>query len=639
MQFKHPELLYALFLLLIPIIVHLFQLRKFKKTAFTNVYFLKKVSLQTRKSSQLKKWLILATRLLLLTALIIAFAQPFTSNYSAYKTKKETVIYLDNSFSMQAKGKNGELLKRAVQDLIINVPDTENITLVTNTETYKNTTLKALKNELLELDYSAYTLSTNAALLKSKLQFSKQKNTLKNLIFISDFQQDNTALNLKTDSLSTLYVVKLKPVNTNNTSIDTAYIINNNASTITVNVILKNSNKTPTNIPVSLFNNDTLIAKTAVSITEQSETSFSLPANTAINGTFSINDTQLQFDNKLFFNIDIPPKINVLAINNQNDSFLKRIYTNDEFNYTPITLNELNYNTIDQQHLIVLNELTSIPNALIGALKQFTKKGGSLVIIPAVNDNLQAYNDLLINFGTKFSSLLKANKYITHINFAHRLYKDGVFEKKTDNFQYPKVNQYYTFETNNSTPVLSFEDGKPFLFQNSNTYIFTAPLNQSVTNFKNAPLIVPTLYNLGKYSLKHPELYYTIGKANTYDIDVALLQDRILSIENGTTNFVPRQQVFSNKVRLYTDNAPKTAGIYNIKDKSEVLKRVSYNYNRNENLLQYRTNFGKLKTNESIAEVFDTIKSDTKVNALWKWFVTFALLLLITEMLILKFFK
>nr|WP_321540474.1 BatA domain-containing protein [Flavobacterium piscinae] len=33
--------------------------------------------MQTRKSSQLKKWLLLATRLLLLVAMIIAFAQPF----------------------------------------------------------------------------------------------------------------------------------------------------------------------------------------------------------------------------------------------------------------------------------------------------------------------------------------------------------------------------------------------------------------------------------------------------------------------------------------------------------------------------------------------------------------------------------
>ena len=77
MQFKHPEILYFLFVLVIPILVHLFQLRRFKKEYFTNVQFLKELSIQTRKSSKIKKWLLLITRLLLLTALIIAFSQPF----------------------------------------------------------------------------------------------------------------------------------------------------------------------------------------------------------------------------------------------------------------------------------------------------------------------------------------------------------------------------------------------------------------------------------------------------------------------------------------------------------------------------------------------------------------------------------
>ena len=77
MQFKHPEILYFLFLLAIPILVHLFQLRRFQKQYFTNVRFLKELSMQTRKSSVIKKWLLLAVRLLLLACLIVAFAQPF----------------------------------------------------------------------------------------------------------------------------------------------------------------------------------------------------------------------------------------------------------------------------------------------------------------------------------------------------------------------------------------------------------------------------------------------------------------------------------------------------------------------------------------------------------------------------------
>src|SRR5690554_2868225 len=99
MQFKHPEILYALFLLLIPILIHLFQLRRFQKIDFTNVAFLRKVTSQTRKSSEIKKWLTLLTRLLAMACLILAFAQPFFTSKTAIEKNLETVLYIDNSFS------------------------------------------------------------------------------------------------------------------------------------------------------------------------------------------------------------------------------------------------------------------------------------------------------------------------------------------------------------------------------------------------------------------------------------------------------------------------------------------------------------------------------------------------------------
>ena len=120
MQFKHPEILYFLFVLVIPILVHLFQLRRFKTEYFTNVRILKELSIQTRKSSKIKKWLLLVTRLLLLTALIIAFAQPFFKAKDSNNKSNEMYIVLDNSYSMQAKGNKGELLKRAIQELLEN---------------------------------------------------------------------------------------------------------------------------------------------------------------------------------------------------------------------------------------------------------------------------------------------------------------------------------------------------------------------------------------------------------------------------------------------------------------------------------------------------------------------------------------
>ncbi len=183
MQFKHPEILYFLFLLVIPILVHLFQLRRFKKEYFTNVKLLKELSIQTRKSSTIKKWLLLATRLLLLTCLIVAFAQPFFKAKDSESAANEMVIILDNSFSMQAKGSKGELLKRAVQDLLENTPENQRFSLVTNTETFWDTDIKSLQKELQNLPYSSAPFQLDFLLTKIE---TKKHNIPLDIVVISD---------------------------------------------------------------------------------------------------------------------------------------------------------------------------------------------------------------------------------------------------------------------------------------------------------------------------------------------------------------------------------------------------------------------------------------------------------------------
>ncbi|WP_100615592.1 vWA domain-containing protein [Confluentibacter citreus] len=641
MQFKHPELLYALFLLLIPIIVHLFQLRKFQKEAFTNVAFLKEVTLQTRKSSQLKKWLTLLTRLLLLACIILAFAQPFTAKTNAFKTKSETVIYLDNSFSMQAKGDQGDLLKRAVQDIISNVPENNTISLLTNDNTYKNTSIKAIKNDLLQMEYSAKSFTYEAALLKAKTLFSKDEGSLKHMVFISDFQQQATHFNPTPDSLTNILAVKLEPVNINNVSIDSAYISNATASNFEITVALKQTGTSIENLPVSLYNDDQLIAKTSVAINNNAKTTFSLPTNTIINGKISIDDTGLQYDNDLFFNINNVDKINVLSINEENDSFLKRIFTENEFNYTSATVDQLNFNDLEKQNLIVLNELKTIPNTLVSVLKTFTDQGGYITIIPAKDITTSSYNELLQNFGTRFTDFVASEKHITTINYSHPIYSNGVFENEVKNFQYPQIQSFYNLSKQAGSSVLQFEDNKPFLVQSKNAFIFTAALNNDNSNFKNSPLIVPTLYNMAKNSFKVPSIYYTIGQDNSFDVDVQLNQDDIVSIVNTDLNIIPKQQYFNNKVLINTFEDPAISGIYTIKNKNENIQNVSYNYNRTDSDLIYQdlSNLNNITLSDSVTDSFDIIKSDTNINALWKWFAIFALVFLIIEMLILKYFK
>jgi len=642
MQFKHPELLYGLFLLLIPIIVHLFQLRKFKKEAFTNVAFLKQITLQTRRSSQIKKWLTLLTRMGILAAIVIAFAQPFASKNKTFNNKTETVIYLDNSFSMQAKGDKGELLKRAINDLIEAVPETETLSLITNNDSYRNTTIKAIKNELLQLDYSSNQLSYDAALLKAKKLFSSRKSTIKNLIFVSDFQQKQNIFKSDKTSSVTLNLVQLNPVNKSNTIIDSLYISKQTASNLELTVSLKNNGTAISNLPVSLYNNDNLLSKTSVALNGEAKTIFTIPNNQIIKGKITIEDSQLQFDNTLYFNINAPSKTNVLEISNSDSDYLSRIYSEDEFNFISKTTNALDYALFDDQNLIVLNEIETLTNSLSTALKAFVDKGGSVIFIPSEKGKLDDYNTFLQRFNfSPFDALTKTEKRITTINYAHPLYANGVFEKRVENFQYPKVNSYFPQTNTQNTSVLQYEDAKAFLSESGRVYVFSSAINTKNSNFKNINLIVPTFFNIAKQSLNTSTLYYTIGQNNSYDVSTSLQQDAVLTLVKGEDKIIPQQTYFNNKVVINTTETPEQSGVYDLKNNTEILQNISYNYDRNESNLVYQNldNIENVTVSNSITNLFDTIKKDTKVNELWKWFVILALVLLIIEMLILKYFK
>ena len=638
MQFKHPELLYALFLLLIPIFIHLFQLRKFQKVAFTNVAFLKKVTIQTRKSSQLKKWLTLLMRLLALACIILAFAQPFIASKTALNTEKETVLYVDNSFSMQIKGNEGPLLQRALQQLY-SQSTTDNISWFTNNYSRRNASLQDFKNEILSVSYTQKQLSVSEIILKSNQLFSKNKAAEKRLIIVSDFQQKgafplqeirNTE-NIKVDA------VHLKATNAKNISIDTTYIVNKELIVkVTTQSDIQNT------VPISLFNNEVLIAKTAIDFSNQKtkSISFDIKDISGFKGKLELNDPNLLFDNTLYFSINAVKKIKVLSLNESSASYLQRIFNPEEFEFKQQDSESLNYSEFSEQNLIILNELQSIPESLSTALKSFSDQGGSIFVIPSIKGNLENYNSLLMKLQMgSISEIELQEKKISQIVFDHPLYTD-VFEKQVVNFQYPKVNSFYNLNTR-ATSVLRFEDNKPFIVQQNNTFVSTASLHLDNSNFQSSPLIVPTLYNMAKQSLPLPKLYYEIGKQNTYAVPVKLLQDEILTLKDSTFNFIPLQQTKETKVLITTEDEPSKAGIFSIEKDQLTLENISYNYHRSESILQYTDpkDWEGLNVYQTVEELFNSIASENTINSYWKWFAIFALLFLILEMLILKFYK
>ncbi len=648
MQFKHPEILYFLALLLIPIIVHLFQLQRFVKVPFTNVAFLQKLALQTRKSSRIKKWLILFTRLLLLAFLILAFAQPYFSNRKANE-KLHYSIYLDNSLSTQTKGNRGDLLQIAIQDLVENLSENSTYSLQTNTNFYPNKTTSELKDILFEVKNSASQKSISDVLLKMAAFKNSDVSSFKK-VFISDFQ--NMEEKQFEDIDYDLSLVQLTPQLKENISIDSVYIENNKANTMEVNIVVKNQGIEKKNVPIAIYNDETLINKQTFDIEENAtkNVTFSIQKAPVLLGKLAINYSDAyNFDNTFYFTLTTNEKINVLSIGSHSSS-LPKIYTSDEFNFSQTSLQKTNYNAIAKQQLVILNELEDIPLSMQESLKDYVENGGNLIVIPNANSNLVSYQSLFGKLNIKASAFEKKTDSlkITNINFKHPIFSN-VFEKNVRNFQYPHTTISFHTSLPSATSILSYENKKDFISkvksQAASIFWVSSPLNKKYSNFSNSPLIVPIFYNIGKQSLKITELYYTIEKKNSIDINDSFGKEAVLTIANNNNSFIPLQQVFQNKIRVTTTDQPRQSGFNYILKRKDTLKHIAFNYSNKESLLAFANTQNivnqkeNLNISTSVKSTLDSIKKKNEVQWLWKWFLALSIVSLLFEILILKFFK
>jgi len=653
MQFKHPEILYALFALLIPILIHLFQLQRFTKVSFTNVSFLKQIELQTRKSSRLKKWLVLTVRLLAFAAIIIAFAQPFFSENDSSKSW-HTLIYLDNSLSMQAKGERGEILKRTIQDLAVAITDTGTHSLITNDQVVTDLTKDALKELLKKIDYVSTQVAIKTVLLQSKQLQDKHLNKHQNLFLLSDFQKPlveektRELKNVLDKQKSKINFIQLASKIETNISIDSVSVIDNNLDSRNISVFIKNQGVAIENLSLTAYQEQTIIAKTSFAIAENETKTIQLRIpNNLTNVKLQIDYLdRFTYDNSYYISFQNKRRIKVLLLTKEN-TFLERIYTKDEFDFTKKNINEVGYDIIDTQDLVIIEGISKITTSLQNTLLTYLENGGHLVLLPTKSDQVEKMNPFFnrLRIG-QLQNKRTDSLHMTKIHYAHPILRN-VFEKEVKNFQYPKVNTYFEGSLRHSQPILSFENQQAFItsFAMSKGLVYwaAAPFDKKSSNFTKAPLIVPVFYNIAKNSLKQAQLSYRVGVENQVVIPYKLQNDAVLHIKNAQVDFIPRQEIHPETVRLFTSNDPQTAGFYQVKDKEEIIQNIAYNYPKEESNLDF-LDIASLTNSNANTQSYDTIKDafsnlskEQSSTAYFKWFVLVAILFLLTEILLLKY--
>ncbi len=647
MQFKHPEILYALLLLLIPVIIHLVRWKKFKQKSFSNVEFLKDLEIKSRRSRKLKELIILLLRLLAIAMLVLAFAQPYFPS-KAQKQKADevqTIIYLDNSLSMSALTKNTNLWQEVRQDLVKNLDEQQLYTFFDNTETYKNISGKQLKAILYKVRFIAKPTHHKEMIKKANLLFAKDQKKHE-LIYISDLQNvDNEKLTsdlFRDDVHYNFYVKQQKELP--NISLDTLWLQSKTNEVYTLNLQVSAMQK-DLKSPVSIHQGNKLLWRGYVDFKDslQQQLRIELPKSKNITARVSVVDRAFTFDNNLFFCLQENPKIRVLFVGNSFPDFIKNIYTDDEFQLDFSKPNQLNYGKLSSYDLLILDGINNAQTLSFDAIKQYLKNYGNLVLIPPVAQPEKIASTLNILQIPNKIQLDTTKVLLNDINFQHPIFKQ-VFLKKTRNFAYPFVRNHLLFERQGAW-LYRLSDHSPFmqLFKNNgNIYVFNASLEASNTNFTQAPtLLVSLFYQIATNSNKTKALYYNIGQKNTYDVPAQIKNDAVLQLKKDSMAFIPFQINKFNKVQISTTDFPEVSGIYDIVNQDDVLKKVAYNYAQIEHRLQFVTlpQSKQISYLDSFKSYAQAQKDFLKEKSIWKYFLVLALFFLLLEILLILYWK
>jgi len=698
MSFLYPTFLFALLAIAIPIIIHLFNFRKFETIYFSNVTFLKDLKQETQSKSKLKHLLVLASRILAIIFLVLAFAQPFIPSENKTPTENAVVsVFIDNSFSMEAINKNGTLLdeakKRANEIAAYYKPSTR-FQLLTNDFEGRHQRLVNKADFIKLIDEVKISSSTKkvAEIIVRQTEALEQVSNVKNnktSYIISDFQKTNSNIaQIKNDSSISVFFVPVTTTAPNNVYIDSCWLespVHRFNQLEKLHVRIKNrSDKSLENNPIKLFINDVQKTPAGFSVDKESETEIVFSFVTIEGPQLSIskgfkntllqqcrielNDYPVSFDDKFYFSYEVTKNLPVLCINNddklKHTDYLSKLFGTDSiFILTEVAENKLDYSAFSNYKLIILNELKSISSGLSQELKKHMDNGGSILVFPNSQIDIGSYKDFLSASNAGYFQVFDSTaSKVTKINLEHIIYKD-VFDKKSrsvTNLDLPVVNKHYVISKttkNTGDYLLKLQNGDVFFNQynvgKGKIYLSAAPLNFDFSNFAKHALFVPTIYKIALNSQNPSPLFYTIGNDEAIEYSGVKNNESIFHIKSvkNDLDFIPEQKIINSKIELLEHNQIKNAGNYNLVANNDVVTGFSFNYNRNESDLKCYTadelneliesnGTNAVKLLESGTKSLDQTLSEThQAKKLWKICIILALLFLALEVALLRFMK
>jgi len=678
MQFVYPGVLFGLLAISIPIIIHLFHFRRFKKIYFSDVSLLQQLSDQSKKQSRLKHLLVLAARILAIALLVLAFSKPFIpSDESLVSLEGNSVaVFVDNSFSMEGVSRRGRLIDEAVasaREIASIYGNADRFLLLTNDFEGRHQRFVSREEFLAllnEVDLSP-TVRTIGEVIKRKNElFSSAPFANKNAYYISDFQKNMMVVDdARPDSTVVSLLVPLQPQMPSNLFIDSCWIetpIRLVNQPIELKVRIKNyGSQALENQPLRLYVNGQ----------QRSIASFNIGANGQVeetltwtllepgfqNGKIEIVDYPVTFDDTFYFNFEVASNIPVLSVDGaQPGNYLRALFGLDTiFSFASVPAFTVDASRFSQNNLIVLNGLIDIGQGLSSELKNFVEQGGNLAIFPSLSANINSYNSFLGSLGVDLIASLDTTSYrVATLNSSHPIYA-GVFDRIPENLDLPIASQHFRISRtprSSGVAMMVLQNGIPLIssFQvgRGNVFLSSVGLNDSFGNFHRHPLFVPSLANMALQGSAFRPLFHIIGDQTPILIPGKTLgRDEILSLKGENLELIPEQKTLGNNIQIVVHGNLNQAGNYDLVKGNVTVASLAFNFDRRESLPEFYTNkelstlldqleMSEVKVVQPSERGIETQIAETYTGRqLWKFFLILALVFLLAEVLLLRFLK
>jgi hypothetical protein len=673
MSFIYPFFLFGLSAVTIPIIIHLFNLQKTKRVYFSNIAFLKNVQNLSKRSIKVKNLYILVSRILFITFLVLAFAQPFLPSTNKMANADFINIYIDNSLSTQSSVGNDRVLDlsiKSIQSFGTVLPSNALVNVTSNDfNSFSNQIID--KNKITDvvgnLQFSAKSRKLDEVLNKKTRRYSEAEGRKKASYIFSDFQKSfvGKTNSIKLDSTVNYFFVPVTPQNVSNVYIDSVWLespfVNLNENNLLKARVVNSGEEQKQNVILKLTIDGRQIATSSINIAENSnhiiDFNFNVTTGGIKNGIISINDYPVVFDNEYYFSFRTASQIKILEIASASPGspYIEKVLFNKElFDYTQKKIENLDFNSLSNYDFLILNNLNNLSEGFNQAISKAIESNTSVLIIPSEKPEVESYNKLLNQFSV-FINKTGADTVLQDLNqpdLSNPFYH-GIFENQKERMFLPKEKAVMTW---NKTGVnhLSFKNQVPFLSQvnsgKGKIYLIASDLKSNIGLAMNA-LFVPIIYKMAFSSHSNVERL-------AYDLDDKLIslpiktktKNAVFKLVKGKTEIIPGQRISSSGLIMEIPESNITPGHYQLKLQDSVVTDIALNYSSQESVMAFY-NSEELKelfrTTKNVDvlegasknELTEEIKEANNGLPLWKICIIISLLFLFIEILLLRFYK